>query len=287
MVRYEYTYMSAFTVFVHIITVYVCAHISVFSPWSASNNTVRWSWHTCNSQEDEWILWHIRLFLFSLSQSLSVICSQSCVHPLIVFKHTGGPNDTPETSWPVGRESIPTPAANTAECSLCVFTFSLSLPPLSTLAPPSHSNSSHFHATLSLWLLCEPWGKHSLPRFTLLPLFPCISRDPLLLLPGPRCCAARAQLALAHIDLHTQAHKHEHIQIFMHTDVVECAHSDSFELKSLNLIWISTQFALLNEFVFIFWRDSIWNEYQSMCAVMTHARSVFSPKSVLFMEKLV
>lgn len=167
-----------FTVFVHILTVYVYVHIlQCFHPdllptiLCADPDTPA-SVRRMNEFSDTSDCFY--------SVSLCVICLQSCVHPLIVFRRNGGPNDTPETSWPVGRESIPTPAANTVECSLCVFTFSLSLPPLSSLPPPSQSNSSHFHTTLSLWLLCEPWGKLSLPRFTLLLFFHALA--------GTRCC---------------------------------------------------------------------------------------------------
>lgn len=45
-----------------------------------------------------------------------------------------------------------------------------------------------------------------------------------------------AQHHLVHIDLHTQPRRHEHIQIFIHMDVVHCTYSDSFELKSFSLI---------------------------------------------------
>lgn len=159
-----------------------------------------WSWQN-SYQSGEWIksLSHLIVFI----QSLSLICLQSCMHPLIVFNRILEQNDTPQTSWPSRRRV-------------------------------DSQSSNEYSRTHSLFFF----------RF-------CRT---------PTCCTQRAHV----VSLHTRSHWRKHIQIFIRMDVVDCSYSNSFELKWFSLIWISAQFALLNEFSFIRREEKAYNVYQNM-----------------------
>lgn len=92
--------------------------------------------------------------------------------------------------------------------------------------------------------------------------FPSISGNPLLSV--DTCCTPHTH---SHTQMHTslciystftKAHNHEHIQICIPMDVVHCTYSNSFGVKSFNLIWISAQFVLSNDFTLhVLRRESI------------------------------
>ncbi len=140
-----------------------------------SIHIVHWSWHSYISQQNESLSLSPSHIVCFYSVSFSLICLHSCVHPLIVFECMGA--EWHSSNFMATRQRVDSHSSSEHSGTPPVCFHFLSPP---THLPSSCSTSSHFHASLSFWLLREPWGKHSLTRFMLpppSPLFQSISHN--------------------------------------------------------------------------------------------------------------
>ncbi len=206
------------------------------------------------------------------SQSLSLMCLQSCVHPLIVFKCTGAEWHSSDfmasRHWADSHSS----SARSWTLSLCFHSLSLSLSLSAAPHPPTHLSLPpapiHLISTPPS-LFDSAVNREQNTRFLVSRRRrSCQPRHFFRALAGTRCfywmqrvAHTRAQHKLVHMDLHTQAREQEHVQICAHMDVVHCAYSDSFKLKSFSLIWISAQFVLWNEVTLTLWGEKAYKMY--------------------------